>query len=235
MKKSVRQYLDAAENRVMNQYSNAEGFIDDDLSFTGEDFFNATGGAQQPAQNVPVSQPYIVNITSASGANVANFPVLGSYEYLFNSGFDASGNLVIGSITISSGIPDVTYRQMLQQFANSPFSVGLTYIQSATAGQVTQSIAVNTRDANGNLAQKTFIPTIDPYQQQSGIVAMKFPFRIDGYTKLVLAQVLANAQVQLQLYPADNVNLARALAGNAVSKQFGAPAITSGQTIKIKA
>jgi hypothetical protein len=228
---NVRKYLANAQRNAMESFSNADGFIDNDLSFTGEDFFNAGG---MGGGNVQTSQPYIIDITSTSGSAVANFEVLGSYQYINNAGFQTNGDLVIGSITISSGISDVNYREMLYQFMNNPYSVGLTYIQSATANQVLETISVNTRDSNGNLAQKTLVPTIDPYQQQTNIIAMKYAYRIDGFTKLIIRQVLANATVKLYFYPADNINLARALGGNSVSRQFGTPPVTNGQTIRIK-
>jgi hypothetical protein len=228
---NVRKYLANAQNRAMESFSNADGFIDNDLSFTGDDFFNAEGSMTSAQQ----SQPYIVDITSTSGSAVQNFEVLGSYQYINNAGFTAGGDLVIGSVTISSGISDISYREMLYQFMNNPYSVGLTYIQSATANQVLETLSVNTKDANGNLAQKTLVPTIDPYQQQTTIIAMKYAYRIDGFTKIIIRQVLANATVKLYFYPADNINLARALGGQSVSRQFGAPSVTNGQTIRIKA
>ena len=228
---NVRKYLANAQRNAMESFSNADGFIDNDLSFTGDDFFNAEG---MGGGNVQTSQPYIVNVASTSGANVPNFEVLGSYQYINNAGFQANGDLVIGSITISSGISDVTYREMLYQFMNNPYSVGLTYIQSGTANQVLETLSVNTKDANGNLAQKTLVPTIDPYQQQTTIIAMKYAYRIDGFTKVIIRQVLAGATVKLYFYPADNINIARALGGQSVSRQFGTPPVTNGQTIRIK-
>jgi len=228
---NVRRYLANAQNNAMESFSNADGFIDNDLSFTGDDFFNAGG---MGGGNVQTSQPYILDITSTSGSAVQNFEVLGSYQYINNAGFQANGDLVIGSVTISSGISDVNYREMLYQFMNNPYSVGLTYIQSATANQVLETLSVNTKDANGNLAQKTLVPTIDPYQQQTTIIAMKYAYRIDGFTKIIIRQVLANATVKLYFYPADNINLARALGGQSVSRQFGTPPVTNGQTIRIK-
>ena len=228
---NVRKYLANAQRNAMESFSNADGFIDNDLSFTGDDFFNAGG---MGGGNVQTSQPYILDITSTSGSAVSNFEVLGSYQYINNAGFQTNGDLVIGSITISSGISDVNYREMLYQFMNNPYSVGLTYIQSATANQVLETLSVNTKDANGNLAQKTLVPTIDPYQQQTTIIAMKYAYRIDGFTKIIIRQVLANATVKLYFYPADNINLARALGGQSVSRQFGTPPVTNGQTIRIK-
>ena len=231
---NVRRYLSNARQRAMESFSNADGFIDQDLSFTGDDFFRADGGMGASSADIQTSQPYIINVTSTSGSAVANFSVLGSYQYINNTGF-VNGNLTIGSITISSGIPSITYQEMLYQFMNNPYSVGLTYIQSATTNQVLQTLSVNTRDANGNLAQKTLVPTIDPYQQQTNIIAMKYAYRIDGFTKIIIAQVLAGATVSLYFYPADNINLARALGGQAVSRQFGTPPVTNGQTIKLRA
>ena len=227
---NVRRYLANAQRMANESFSNADGFIDDDLSFTGDDFFNAQGGGA----SAPTSQPYIVTVTSTSGSAVSNFEVLGSYEYLNNAGFTAGGDLVIGSITISSGIAGITYREMLYQFMNNPYSVGLTYVQSATANQILETISVNTRDANGNEAQKTLVPTIDPYQQQSTIVAMRYGFRIDGFTKVIISNILANATVKLYFYPSDNINLARGLSGRPVSEAFGNPGIVKAQTIKLQ-
>lgn len=228
---NISRYLSNAQKNAMESYSNADGFIDSDLSFTGDDFFNAGG---MGGGNVSTSQPYIIDITSTSGSAVSNFEFLGSYQFINNAGFQPNGDLVLGSITISSGISDVTYQEMLYQFMNNPYSVGMTYIQSATANQVLETLGLNTRDANGNLAQKTLIPIIDPYQQQTNIIALKAAYRIDGFTKMVLRQVLANATVKIYLYPADNINLARALGGQSVSRQFGTPPVTNGQTIRIK-
>lgn len=234
MSQNVSKYLANAQRSAMENFSNADGFIDNDLSFTGDDFFNAAGDSMGQSQPVQQSQPYIIDVTSTSGAAVQNFEVLGSYQYINNAGFTAGGSLVIGSITISSGISDISYREMLYQFMNNPYSVGLTYIQSATANQVLETLSVNTKDANGNLAQKTLVPTIDPYQQQTTIIAMKYAYRIDGFTKIIIRQVLANATVKLYFYPADNINLSRALGGNSVSRQFGSPSVTNGQTIRLK-
>jgi hypothetical protein len=232
---NIRQYLADAQRAANESFANADGFIDD-VNFTGsDDFFNMGGFMRADgAPSAPTSQPYIVTITSTSGASVSNFEVLGSYEFINNAGFTSGGDLVIGSITISSGIANITYREMLYQFMNNPYSVGLTYIQSATTGQVLETLSLNTRDANGNEAQKSLVPTIDPYQQQSDIIAMKYPYRIDGFTKIIMRNILANATVKLYFYPADNINLARGLAGRPVSKQYGNPGIVRNQTVVLK-
>jgi hypothetical protein len=227
---NIRKYLSDAQNRAHEGFVNADGFFDDDLSFTAGDDFMSADGAAIPAA-APTSQPYIIQVANTGGA-VSSFDVLGSYEYINNAGFNA-GSLTIGNVTITSAIPNVTYQQMLYQFMNNPFSVGLTYIQSASSTQLLETISVQTKDANGNLAQKPLVPTVDPYQQQTTVLAMRYGYRIDGYTKLILNQVLASTTVKLYLYPSDNINLARGLAGRAVSKDFGSPGIVRAQTVKI--
>lgn len=227
---NIGKYLADARANANENFSNMSGGFVDDANFTGDDFFGANGGGV----SAPTSQPYIITVTSTSGSAVSNFAVLGSYEFINNAGFTAGGDLVIGSITISSGISGVTYREMLYQFMQNPYSVGLTYLQSATANQVLETLAVNTRDANGNEAQKTLVPTIDPYQQQSTIIAMRYGYRIDGFTKIKISSVLANATLKLYFYPSDNINLARGLSGRPVSEAFGNPGIVKAQTIRLQ-
>jgi len=227
---NIRKYLADARANANEKFSNMNGTFVDDANFVEDQFFGANGGGV----SAPTSQPYIITVTSTSGSAVNNFAVLGSYEFINNAGFTAGGDLVIGSITIASGISGVNYREMLYQFMQNPYSVGLTYLQSATANQVLETLAVNTRDANGNEAQKTLVPTIDPYQQQSNIIAMRYGYRIDGFTKIKISSVLANATLKLYFYPSDNINLARGLSGRPVSEAFGNPGIVKAQTIKLQ-
>ena len=245
----IKRYLQDAQNYASREFLNADGFIDDDLQFTAnEDFMSADAGnggmGYSPA---PTAQPYIIQVSNSSAVAVSNFDVLGAYQYINNTGFGADGSLTITgvgySITISSAISNVNYREFLYQSMNSPFSVGLTYIESVSGSstQVTQTITLNTRDANGNQALKTLVPTIDPYQQQSTIIAMKQYYRIDGFTKLTIASVLSQAVFRLHFYPSDNINIARGLAGKAVSRQYGSPnivrssvAVVGGEAIKAR-
>jgi hypothetical protein len=229
---SIRKYLADAQRNANEGFANADGFFDDDLSFTANDDFYGADASSMGAPSAPTSQPYIVTITN-TGSAVNNFDVLGSFEYINNNGFNASGNLVIGAVTISSAIPNVTYQQMLWQFQSVPYSVGLTYIQSATANQLLETLSINTKDANGNIAQKALIPTLDPYQQQSTVLVMRYGYRIDGYTKIILSSVLASTTVKLYLYPSDNINMARGLSGKAVARDFASPGIVRSQPVKL--
>jgi hypothetical protein len=208
---------------------NAIGF---DYFAGGDQFFDADGdGAAAPqAGGVPsmgamrTSQPYIITISNASASSVSNFDVLGAYQYLQDAGF-SSGSLTIGNVTISTAISNITYQEFLYQSMNSPFAVGLTYIESVSGSstQVSQTLTLNTRDANGNQALKTLVPTIDPYQQQSGIVALNQLYDIDGFTKITISTVLPSVVFRIHFYPRANLNIARGLRGNQVASDFGSP------------
>jgi hypothetical protein len=234
----IRQYMQNARNFANESYLNADGFIDDDTSYftASEEFFNADGMpmASSPAASVPTSQPYIITISNSTASTVNNFDVLGAYQYLQNGGF-SGGNLTISGVTISSGISNVNYQQFLYQSMNSPFSVGMTYIQSVAgaSSQITQALTLNTQDSNGNQALKTIVVTIDPYQFQTGSVAVKQLYRIDGFTKITISNVLPNVVFNMQFYPADNINLARGLSGRPASRQFGNPKIVKDQVTVI--
>jgi hypothetical protein len=186
----------------------------------------ADGMAQTPAQ----SQPYIITISNASASAVNNFDVLGAYTYLGNT--FTNGSLTISGITISSAISNVNYQQFLYQSMNQPFSVGLTYIElvSGSSSQITQTFTLNTQDANGNQLLRTIVPTIDPYQQQSTIVAVKQLYSIDGFTKITFTQILASVVFRVHFYPSTNVNLASGLQGGAVTQQYGNPNIVGVPT-----
>jgi hypothetical protein len=246
---SVRSYINQARSSANENYL---GFAGNPAASNGGYFnYASAGGANMAANlashrmadgtgnNAPQSQPYIINITNASATTVTSFDVLGAFQYLnvnaSIASFDVNGNLVfVNGVTISSGIANVTYQEFLYQSTVQPFSIGLTYIQSTNiSAQITQSFVINTRDSNGNQALRTIVPTIDPYQFQTGIVAVKQLYSIDGFTKLTFSQVLGQAAFQLQLYPSQNINLSSGLAGAPVAQSYGSPNVVQGTPLRL--
>ena len=228
---SVRNYIENSRNQARAQYAGWTGsssFVNPRNGGYGAavqqqvpQYGNATG-AMAPA--AAQSQPYIITISNASAAAVSAFDVLGAYTYINNAGF-ANGSLTISGVTISSAISNVTYQQFLYQSMNQPFSVGLTYIEnvSGSSSQISQTFTLNTQDANGNQMLRTIVPTIDPYQQQSTIVAVKQLYAIDGFTKITFTQIYASVTFRLHFYPATNVNLASGLTGSPVTQSYSNP------------
>jgi len=225
---SIQKYLQAANRSVNEQFIGVDGFADETYFTGAEDFFGADAAAAPAMAPVAAgmmrSQPYIITVSNASNAAV-NVDVFGAYIFLNNAGF-SNGSLTVNNVTITSNLSNTTYFNLLNQSSVSPFTIGSTLISSVngTTSQVLQPITLTTQDANGNQAVKILTPVIDPYQLQSGVIELKQAFRIDGFTKLTL-QMFASSSVQFQFYPADNINIARGLGGNPVSKQYGSPRI----------
>lgn len=221
MKKNMSSYISEAKAAASQKHLN---FVDDKMGFVNQPNLYANGAGANAG--VKKSMPYAVVVTSESVDDVANFDVLGSYQYINNAGFTASGDLVIGSITITSAIPGVNYRQLLYQAQNNPFTVGQTYLScSNVAAQVNETFTITTQDANGTLVSIPIVPAIDPYQQIATINVVEQEYRIDGFTKLTFRNILAGATLTIRWYPSDNLNPARALSGQAASRQYGNPGI----------
>lgn len=242
MKTKIQKYLDDARSNSSQKFANADGEFSTSNRKNSNPFASMNGGysnadGPQAPTPAPKSLPYVINVTSTSGAAVQNFAILGSNTYLYqNSGrtWDSNGNLVIGSITISSGTPGVTYQEMLAQFANQPFKVGLTYYRSATTNQIDQVVQIVSKDATGVQSLFPIVPTVDPYQQQSNVIVMDNPFEVDGFTTMVIASVLPNATITFQLYQSNKINLARGLENQSVGAEFSNPGIVKAQEVTVK-
>jgi tricorn protease-like protein len=129
------------------------------------------------------------------------------------------------------GIAGVTYGEFLYQSMNKPFVVGLTYLQSSTSNQVLETLTLIQKDVNGNESQKTLVPTIDPYQQQSTIIAVKFSYKIDGFTSVVISRVLASTTAKVYFYPAETSSIARTLVGQRAVAGYGNPNIIKSDKV----
>jgi len=240
---SVRNYISNARNNANQNYmswtggNNANAQYQNMTGAAASSQFAAVGPNQRlasgstGANNAPQSQPYIITISNASATSVSAFDVLGAYTYINSAGF-VNGSLTLSGVTISSAISNVNYQQFLYQSMNQPFSVGLTYIESVSgsSAQISQTFTLNTQDANGNQMLRTIVPTIDPYQQQSTIVAVKQLYSIDGFTKLTFGSIGASVVFRIHFYPSTNINLASGLQGASVAQSYGNPNITGVPT-----
>lgn len=220
-----RNYFKQAQEDANNNFFHFDGseddfnFADDYSSFDGDnDFMMATG-----AEAAPTSQPYIVVVKNTSTvSDIAGVTVLGAFS---NLGSAAPAYNNPAGISITMGISGITYTEFLYQSMQKPFVVGLTYLQSGSANQVLETLTLIAKDVNGNVSQKTLVPTVDPYQQQNSIVQIKFNYKIDGFTSIVISNVLAGQTAKIYLYPADVFSAARVLTGQRSVAAYGNPGI----------
>jgi hypothetical protein len=230
----LRKYFSEAQEEANENFFNADGwdddydFADEDYDFDGyadDEFDMAVGQA-----SAPTSQPYIVSITNTNTTTAFPCTILGAYSTLAYSSPNWQNS---SAISITMGIAGVTYQEFLYQSMNKSFVVGQTYYQSSTANQVLETLTLIQKDVNGNESQKTLVPTIDPYQQQSTIVVVKFSYKIDGFTAIVLSSVLASAVVKIYFYPSETVSTARTLTGRRAVRGYGNPRLVKSETLKL--
>ena len=241
MRNNISRFFQEAEETNSMRFLNADGFdnndlgfSDDDFSFTDDDGFSASGSPSRGGGS-PTSQPYIVNIENTTTNDISNVTIMGAYS---NIGSAAPAFNNTAGISITMGIPNVTYSQFLWQSQANPFSVGVTYATSTSDQQVLETWQIVTGDANGNSASKVIVPVIDPYQQQTNRVAVNYQFSMDGFTSIVIARIYArsgsqNGNLKVYFYPTETIKPGRILGGQSAGKNYGNPKVVRPQRLEL--
>jgi hypothetical protein len=224
-------YFNEVRENASNDFLSFDGafeFSNDGYGFSDYNNADGIGGTM----SAPTSQPYIVNVQNTNTSTaISNVTILGAYSNIGQTA-PAYGNST--GISITMGIANITYTEFLYQSMNKPFSVGLTYLSSATAAQVLETLTITQKDVNGNVASKVLTPTIDPYQYQNDKVAFKFEYRIDGFTNMVISSVLAATTLKIYFYPSETVATSRALAGRRAVQEYGNPRVTGQNVLQVR-
>ena len=224
-------YFNEVRENASNDFLSFDGafeFSNDGYGFSDYNNADGIGGTL----SAPTSQPYIVNVQNTNTTTaISNVTILGAYSNIGQTA-PAYGNTT--GISITMGIANITYTEFLYQSMNKPFSVGLTYLSSATAAQVLETLTITQKDVNGNVASKVLTPTIDPYQYQNDKVAFKFEYRIDGFTNMVISSVLASTTLKIYFYPSETVATSRALAGRRAVQEYGNPRVTGQNVLSVR-
>ena len=214
---NLNHYFSDAEENISNEFMSANGEYsdwDDAFDFGGseEEYLNAMGSADASS-----SQPYIISLYNSSAADLSNV----AYNNITTTvGTKANTE----GIEYTMGISGVTYLEFLWQSSSKPFVVGLTYLQSdGGSAAVLETITVKVVDSNGNQQQKTLVPTIDPYQNQTDITVLKHTYKWDGFTTLTVNKIATTRTLKVYLYPSETVSQGRALTGNSIARGYGNP------------
>ena len=218
-----KKYFAQAEEQANEQYLNYGGYpavdadFDDYVEAAGGSYMNQTGAMGAGGAGAPTSQPYIITISNST-TNAVTSNVIGKAF----ANITASGNGINTGVTYTMGISGTTYVEFLYQQLNKPFIVGLTYVDASSQAQALKTLQLKVRDTNGNVQERTIVPTVDPYQQQTDILAIRQSWRWDGFTSIAV-DLNASASATFYFYPSENVNLTRGLAGQSVARGYGNP------------
>ncbi len=135
----------------MNHNNKKFGFCNKGLH--DDEYSNFSGGT---------SQPYIVRVENKTGSTQQKVKIFGANKNANSPNF---GNPA--GVNLSSGIPSVGYRQLLDQSANQPFMVGTMYIVSNSQEQTFQPLVITYMDSDGDIEKDVVTPILDPYQSHN--------------------------------------------------------------------
>ena len=173
--------------------------------FAGTDQVNEkknTDQANEEKNEIKTYQPYAVRVENTTNKAIENVSLFFTNNQNQLS-YTPNGDYVEKGLIISSGINNVSYRQISNQLAIEKINVGLTYIQSVTPNQVKEKFNIEQNDSNVKFSCKLVSPTIDPYQQQSHIVAVREKYPLNGNTAIVLHKVHPKTIVSIYFYPSE--------------------------------
>jgi hypothetical protein len=145
--------------------------------------------------------PYIVCVENNTSKAIHNVKLFGSYDTMTRDVFDKYGTYISRGLNISSNVPNVSYKDILQAMAFMKFKVGLTYVMTVNQKQIFHSLKVIKKTINGDLTEKVLIVSKDPYQQQTNIVAVKSDYEIDGLTSVFIPTIEPKTKVVYNFYP----------------------------------
>ena len=217
-------YFAQANEEANETYLNYGGYpavdadFDDYVEAAGGSYMNQTGGGQ--IGGAPTSQPYILTLSNSTTNNITSNIIGKAFANITDT--TANGNGIQAGMQYIMGISGTTYVEFLYQQLNKPFIVGLTYVDATSQGQALKTLQLKVRDTNGNVQERTIVPTVDPYQQQTDILAIRQSWRWDGFTSLAV-DINASSSATFYFYPSENVNLTRGLAGQSVARGYGNP------------
>ncbi len=227
--KTNRQYIEEAQNFVNEHYSNANG----GMAFRNADGLYSGADGNEPNQSMEAvpfattSQPILLNIVNTTAATV-NAIIFG--PYVNNSSNNYGNSNAIAITTVISGI---SYAGILTQLQTNWLRVAELYYTSVAgaASQISQPLTItNTDQFTGNSDVKTFVPTVDPNQNQTTVNVAKFAHILNGNVQYTIP-ILANATLQLGIYPSADYKAARMGFGGSAIKDFANPSLIRPLTV----
>ena len=199
IEKELHRFAGVAEK--MSGYDGMDYFegdyasFDDYDSFEGDGAFDyASGGA---GSEVNVSDPYVIQYVNGNAFGVT--AVLFGYNNFFNDNTGQFGNPAGVTVTNLQGS---SYLALLGQSNNKAFKIGKWRFQSATAGQLSQTMTLSHFDANGKQYSTPLNLSIlrDAYQFQSDILDVQKIIVIDANSQITFP-LLANATIVISMFP----------------------------------
>ncbi|MEM2138582.1 MAG: hypothetical protein QXM96_00295 [Candidatus Woesearchaeota archaeon] len=205
--KQIKEFLEKAERMYgFDSYDSFDDFDGDDFDgddFDGDDFDGddisyfdndemsyASGGVR-----VPVSNPYVVEYQNTNAVTVTGV-LFGYNDNFLATNFGNPAGVIV------TNLQGGTYGRLIAQTNNKFFRIQRWRFQSATAGQLQQTLNITHVDANGKQYSVPMNLSImrDAYQQQSDILDVVKPVTVDGNT-VITFNLLPNTTFVISMFP----------------------------------
>ena len=219
-----RAYFEAQESKAEGRYLSATGeewsqadgeWSDADGDWSEADAWTSAAGnqpMQRPAQHAgQQSPPIIIKIQNTSSSDINNVDLYDAYQN-YQAGVSGNFNQPSG-IAITSQIANVTYLQMLANSWGKPMKIGRTVLVSSTPNQTEQPFIIRHSTDYGQLIEHNVTPFVDPYQNQNDRIIENYNYTLDGFTRIRISTLLANATIYVRLYPASRFSPTNLAAG----------------------
>lgn len=222
-----------AEDVEANRFENAGGrdweaaTADDNLLYgaTGEaDIYAAIGTGA--IQTVDASKPFIFTLTN-TGSITGNVSFLQAI-YALGQG----NNGVTLGVTCTCGNVGVDYATFLRGLQSTSYYINTMYLQCDTQSQLLVAISIVYKNLKGDSVTQNVYPTIDPNQQQNGIVTVACSFILNYYTLITFASLTSANALTIRLYTSKENDSTRNLLGTTGVKDFSAPVIRRAMPTK---
>ena len=187
-------------------YPDPLAFIDVKKENLGFRFFKSISDYFKKKEIIKNVLPYTIEVANYTDEVKKDVSLFGSFMKINNSNKNncslKGGNLIINDVVISSLTPNISYAQMLYHTMNNPINVKSTYIRNLKGSkfQFASEFKIKTSDVVGNVAQRTVVPTISPYQYQDDVLISTQKFGIDGFTEFIISELQPKTIVVYQFY-----------------------------------
>ena len=207
------------EKFLEDKYSNADR---DFASFDDEVYFDENDGDFENADDVyaegkkakaDYSKPFVIKLKNSTGSDIADVDFLNS-----NQSIEATNDGVTLGITPTYEYPNTTYAELIRKIPNETFQCALVRMESDDDDSATTIFQITAKNLRGSSYTDTYVPQINSFQNQNGVVDTYTNFIVNDATKITLASIPAGKYIKFTMFPSLVASTVATLKGQAPHK-----------------
>ena len=105
------------------------------------------------------------------------------------------------NFVLSSGVPNISYRQIVNWLSVEPIVVGMTRIVANNRIDAQSVFMITTYSVSGAFVGKPIISTIDSYQYQQNQTEIYSTFLLGGRTEIIVSNISPKSTYTMMFFP----------------------------------